>query len=193
MSLWEISPRSFPNTRDGLKNCIYLDGIPRYYTNDNYLCTSCEHTTFNVCSMLYNLKEPQKYCSEYSFSGIYQQTDSDFIEHRSIDINTDSSFKELEDVFKEALDQVKNGKGKQRHNAGGNLKFIEQPIMQIARTHGLAYLTGQSAKKLGESHILLDIKGYDAAIAEILGAINYAAAAVIRLKELKSVDGNKKE
>lgn len=80
-----------------------------------------------------------------------------------------------------AFDQASQGKGRERHSDGE--PFEQQICCQITRRHGLAFATGQAAKKLDEAHRLLRDKGPGAAIAECLGAINYAAAAVIVLQE----------
>ena len=42
-------------------------------------------------------------------------------------------------------------------------KFEDQPIMTIAKGHGLGYQTGQAAKKLQEAHTLLKLRGKHAA------------------------------
>lgn len=92
-----------------------------------------------------------------------------------------------EPLFKtlhEAAFQASRGKGEERH-AGGKA-FLDQPIFTIAREHGLAFLTGQAAKKLGEAHTLLSIFGEERAIAELYGAIVYTAAAALLLKEQKA-------
>ena len=87
----------------------------------------------------------------------------------------------LRGVLMDALYQASNGKGRERHSDGE--PFEQQICCQITRRHGLAFATGQAAKKLDEVHRLLRDKGPNAAIAECLGAINYAAAAVIVLRE----------
>ena len=90
-------------------------------------------------------------------------------------------YEPLYKTLQEAAFQASRGKGNERH-AGGKA-FIDQPIFTIAREHGLAFLTGQAAKKLGEAHTLLSIFGEERAIAELYGAIVYTAAAVLLLKE----------
>ena len=80
-----------------------------------------------------------------------------------------------------AFDQASQGKGRERH--AEDKPFDKQDICQEARDLGLAFPLGQARKKLKESLKLLDIRGHEAAIAECLGAINYAAAAVIVLQE----------
>lgn len=92
-----------------------------------------------------------------------------------------SGYEDLLEAFAGAYHQATGGKGAERH--ANNRPFKEQPIFNIARDHGLAFLTGQAAKKLGEAHTLLELRGHDAAIKEIYGAIVYAAAATIYLKE----------
>lgn len=91
-------------------------------------------------------------------------------------------YEDLAEVLHDALMQSAEGKGKERHGKDG-LPFSEQRIMLVAKDHGLGYLTGQAAKKLGEAHRLLELKGPEAAQAEILGAIVYSAAAVLHLKQ----------
>ena len=92
-----------------------------------------------------------------------------------------SGYEPLYKTLHEAAFQASRGKGSERH-AGGKA-FIDQPIFTIAREHGLAFLTGQAAKKLGEAHTLLSIFGEERAIAELYGAIVYTAAAALLLKE----------
>ena len=92
----------------------------------------------------------------------------------------------LESVFADVLDQVTNGKGSERHGeteGGRGLTFSEQPIMTITRYVGNGYPLGQAMKKLSEVPALMKHKGRDAAYNEILGAIAYAAAAALYLKE----------
>ena len=93
----------------------------------------------------------------------------------------DSNYASLYSVLKDALHQAASGKGKERH--ANDDPFERQSICEITRKHGLAFATGQAAKKLEESHRLLQLRGVEAATNEILGAINYAAAAVIVLRE----------
>lgn len=80
----------------------------------------------------------------------------------------------LQAVFDRCIEQVTSGKGEERHGKG--LEFFEQPWVDIARTHGIGFLTGQAEKKLKEA------QGMDAADAwerEMLGAIVYAAMAIL--------------
>lgn len=98
------------------------------------------------------------------------------------DIHSDA-YSDLRRVLDMAFAQASQGKGKERHANGR--EFDRQPIMELARMHGLGYPTGQAAKKLQEAHTLLRLRGKEAAIQEILGAINYAAAAVLLIEEME--------
>jgi hypothetical protein len=83
----------------------------------------------------------------------------------------------LFDVLRDALDQAQSGKGEERH--GNGLPFTEQPALTITRTVGLGFPLGQAMKKIQESQ-RMDL---DAAKLELLGAINYLAAAILFLQE----------
>lgn len=84
-----------------------------------------------------------------------------------------------------AFNQASGGKGKERH--GNNHPFEQQPILAITRLlegHPCGALAFQVIKKTIEAGRLVKLRGTDAAVAEIYGAMNYAAAMAIRLKEL---------
>ena len=102
---------------------------------------------------------------------------------------SDPNYETLARILKMAYGQASTGKGKERHANGE--KFEDQPIMTIAKGHGLGYQTGQAAKKLQEAHTLLKLRGKHAAIQEILGAINYAAAAVLLIEQMEDEGGSK--
>jgi len=87
----------------------------------------------------------------------------------------------LHDVLMKALEQAQHGKGKERHAAptGTELPFTEQPICTLARVYGIGYQLGQAAKKAHEAQHLPK----ERAQAELLGAINYLAAAYLVLGE----------
>ncbi len=80
-------------------------------------------------------------------------------------------------VLMESWEQAAFGKGKERH-ASGEL-FTEQPICQISREVGIGFALGQAQKKIIESQRL----DTEAGVRELLGAINYIAAAVIVRRE----------
>lgn len=88
------------------------------------------------------------------------------------------AYESLADVLQEAIDQAQHGKGRERH-AGGNESFDRQKICEITRRVGLGYPLGQAIKKAEESLTL----GGERGVAELLGAINYLAAAVICSRE----------
>jgi len=90
-------------------------------------------------------------------------------------------YEPLAGVLREAHDQAAIGKGKERH---ANAKpFTEQPILAIGRMCGLGYHTGQIQKKVQEAGSMHARGHNDAAIAELLGAINYSAAAILLIRE----------
>lgn len=86
-------------------------------------------------------------------------------------------------VLLAAYDQSSQGKGIERH--GNGLPFVEQPIISITKMVGEGYPLGQAMKKLSEAPTLYRLKGKEAAKNEILGAIVYAAAAVIYYEDFK--------
>ena len=80
-------------------------------------------------------------------------------------------------VLNDALNEAQNGKGSERH--GNGLSFTEQPALTITRAVGLGFPLGQAMKKIQESQRMEP----EAAKRELLGAINYLAAAVLFLDE----------
>jgi hypothetical protein len=80
-------------------------------------------------------------------------------------------------VLSDAFDQAARGKGKERHSTGE--PFEQQVMVEGARRFGVGSMFYQSFKKTEESQRL----PYERARAEILGAINYLAGAVIVLDE----------
>jgi hypothetical protein len=80
-------------------------------------------------------------------------------------------------VLDEALAQAQHGKGAERHAVPGE-PFVDQQIVRICEWlghGGVAFAVGQAVKKAIESSRLPD----ERARAELLGAINYLAAAVL--------------
>ena len=89
------------------------------------------------------------------------------------------NYESLKSVFKDAYDQAATGKGYRRH--ASNEPFEQQQICQISRWLGSAdYDIGQAVKKCLEVNRLPTI---DEKVSELLGAINYIAAAIVVLKE----------
>lgn len=92
----------------------------------------------------------------------------------------------LESVLQAAHKQASEGKGKERH--ANELPFDKQPMQVIAARHGIGFMTGQAAKKLEEAVGMLDRGERDAAIKELLGAVVYAAGAVIYVEDRKQAE-----
>ena len=96
-------------------------------------------------------------------------------------ITAPSKYTSLENVLHRALEQVSAGKGAERHATGQ--AFEDQPMQTISRLvgshHGLLY---QAIKKAQESTRLPTVERQ---VAELLGAINYLAGAIIFLESPK--------
>jgi len=92
-------------------------------------------------------------------------------------------YKPLQDALDAAYAQASAGKGLERH--ADEKPFTRQPLMETTRLVGVGFPIGQALKKTGESVRLLELRGPDAARAEILGAIVYLAAAYIHLEPKK--------
>jgi hypothetical protein len=90
-------------------------------------------------------------------------------------IELNPKYDSLYKVLLSAYNQASNGKGKERHQLNDDEPFEDQKICEIARRLSVDYNLGQAVKKIYESKRLTD--GRD--IAELYGAINYIAAAII--------------
>lgn len=86
-------------------------------------------------------------------------------------------YQSLADVLQRAHDQAAYGKGRERH--ANDKPFVQQPMFDIIRLHGVGFATGQASKKAGEA---LGLPTTDRQTAEILGAIVYLASAVMALE-----------
>lgn len=99
----------------------------------------------------------------------------------SDEVVVEDDYNALTSLLAEAILQASEGKGKERHANG--LPFHEQDIVQEAISLGLAYPIGQARKKAKEAiSYTLPQRGSEDAVAEILGAINYLAAAAIAIR-----------
>jgi hypothetical protein len=102
------------------------------------------------------------------------------LETKKLSIELNPKYDSLYKVLLAAYNQASNGKGKERH--ANDEPFENQKIItlnkQIGSNHGAIF---QACKKAQESARL----PHDRAITELLGAINYLAAAVIMLKQEK--------
>lgn len=85
-------------------------------------------------------------------------------------------YERLAGVLSLAFDQAAYGKGQRRHAAPGE-RFEDQVILQGAERFGTGALLFQAFKKSEESQRLEPV----AAVNELLGAIIYLAAAVIKI------------
>lgn len=84
-------------------------------------------------------------------------------------------------VLREAFDQASTGKGRERH--ANDLAFDDQPMQKLIDLYGVGFAHGQAAKKMQEAQGMLLRGEIDKAIHEVLGAINYAAGAIINMKK----------
>lgn len=89
------------------------------------------------------------------------------------------NYTSLSNVLRRAYDQASSGKGQERH--GQDLPFTKQPMQLIQDLCGEGFALGQAMKKMQESQRL----PHDAAIRELLGAINYIAGAIIHKEKLQ--------
>ena len=102
-----------------------------------------------------------------------------------LDLPHDEAYISLADVLKRAYEQAASGKGKERHGSG-NTPFEEQPMATINRQLGsIDGFIYQAHKKSLEAKRLPDGR----AQAELLGAINYLAGAVIALDTWAKQEG----
>lgn len=105
------------------------------------------------------------------------------IQHRRMSEadRTEAMYAPLKRVLMTAYNHAAVGKGRERHANGHD--FLNQDIMAIARAHGIGFQTGQAEKKVRESHGMIAREDFRSARAELLGAINYIAAAYILMEE----------
>ena len=89
------------------------------------------------------------------------------------------NYASLSNVLRRAYNQASSGKGQERH--GQDLPFAKQPMQLIQDLCGEGFALGQAMKKMQESQRL----PHDAAIRELLGAINYIAGAIIHKEKLQ--------
>ena len=77
--------------------------------------------------------------------------------------------------------QALSGKGEQRHGFGR--PFVQQVWVDLARKHGVGFLTGQSEKKWIEANTFIIATDDARYCAEVAGAINYGLMALLWLRE----------
>lgn len=88
-----------------------------------------------------------------------------------------AGYERLASVLVRAHEQAAAGKGAQRHAQGQ--PFHAQPMQQLIKLYGIGFALGQAAKKAQEAQRLPTVERQ---VAELLGAINYLAGAVIALE-----------
>ena len=103
------------------------------------------------------------------------------LETKNLNIELNPKYDSLYKVLLAAYNQASNGKGKERHQLNDDEPFENQKICEIARRLSVDYNLGQAVKKIYESKRLADERD----IAELYGAINYIAAAIIVKQEDK--------
>jgi hypothetical protein len=103
------------------------------------------------------------------------------LETKKLSIELNPKYDSLYKVLLAAYNQASNGKGKERHQLNDEEHFENQKICEIARRLSIDYNLGQAVKKIYESKRLTN--GRD--VAELYGAINYIAAAIIVKQEEK--------
>lgn len=86
-------------------------------------------------------------------------------------------YESLADVLQRAFDQAANGKGAERH--ADQKPFDQQPMQRLCELYGPGFALGQAAKKSQEAMRLPTVERQ---VAELLGAINYLAGAIIHLE-----------
>lgn len=99
------------------------------------------------------------------------------------DTTTPDDYATLRAILDDAYAQAASGKGKERH--ANDRPFLQQPICEIGRMLG-SVCDGelyQAIKKAQEASNMLARGENKRAEAELLGAINYLAAAVILIRE----------
>ncbi|QPB08647.1 hypothetical protein KB681_gp65 [Burkholderia phage Mica] len=87
-----------------------------------------------------------------------------------------TGYESLHGVLRRAFVQAAHGKGAERHAQGA--PFDQQPMQRLIELYGAGFALGQAAKKMQEAQRL----PHERAVAELLGAIVYAAGAIIAME-----------
>lgn len=93
-------------------------------------------------------------------------------------------YETLRSVLIDALAQAATGKGAERHANGR--AFEDQPMLDISRMVGIGGPAFQVMKKAQEACGMASRGEFAAAERELLGAIVYAAGAVLLVREARS-------
>ena len=100
-------------------------------------------------------------------------------------VEANDPYDTLSEALGEAYAQAAEGKGFERHSRGED--FEEQTmfkIQELLAEHPCGHLAGQAIKKIVEAGRLVELKGVDAACAELDGAIVYTAGIKIALRKI---------
>lgn len=95
----------------------------------------------------------------------------------TMNLRVPEGYEALAEILGEAFDQSANGKGRERHSSGQ--PWTQQPIITITGTVGVGFPLGQAMKKIDESQRMEEP---ERAVAELLGAIVYLAAAIYNIR-----------
>lgn len=101
---------------------------------------------------------------------------------RTVPVFVREGYDTLFTILCRALHQAQDGKGQERHANGK--PFDQQPIMAITDLVGMGFQTGQAIKKTVEAHGMVNRNQLAEAERELLGAINFLAAAVLRINQI---------
>ena len=93
----------------------------------------------------------------------------------------------LQAVFDRCVEQAASGKGEERHGKGR--EFYDQPWVELTRGFGIGGPLFQASKKLREALGMYERGDLGAFEREVLGAINYAAMAVLFAFVIDQNDG----
>jgi hypothetical protein len=100
------------------------------------------------------------------------------------DENRRGPYSSLERVYSLAVEQAGSGKGAERHVNQAGEPFEDQLIVEIGRRQGnTGFQIGQAVKKSYEASGMLNRGEKGPAKRELLGAMNYLAAAYIMIGE----------
>lgn len=96
------------------------------------------------------------------------------------------NYKALKEIYVAAVEQAAQGKGKDRH--ANDEPFEDQLMFKLQDFYGAGGALFQANKKMVEAKRLLTFdNGQERAEAELLGALNYLAGAVIHLRKTGSL------
>jgi hypothetical protein len=90
---------------------------------------------------------------------------------------TPANYLGLQAVLDRSFEQAAFGKGAARH--AQNKPFEEQPMQKLMELYGIGFALGQAGKKMQEAQRM----DTEAAVRELLGAINYIAGTIIYLEK----------